>query len=131
MSFLSTILQGAEKYFVGLGEALIGSQAAKNLEASIVGFVKDDIGAVAVDAVNYASTLPDTTDDGKRAAAVAKLKSDLSTAGHDITTIAESTFNLFIEMAYTYVKGTVAGLVAPTIAAKVPATPAAEAADKA
>lgn len=111
---LSKILPFLAHYFIGLGEALIGSAAAKSLEAGIVSFVKTDVGALAIDAVEYASTLSGSSAD-LHAAAVAKFKSDLKAAGKDITTLAESTADLFIQAAYNYVKGTVAAIVPPVL----------------
>lgn len=115
-SFLSKVLTAAEGFFKGLFADLIGA-AAEPLETAVVGFVKTDVGQLAVDSVQYASTLIGDNPTLK-AAAVAKLKADLATAGKDITTIAESTLNLFIELAYTYVKGTVAAIPAALAAAK-------------
>lgn len=117
---LSKILPFLAHYFVGLGEALIGSAAAKSLEAGIVNFVKTDVGGLAIDAVEYASTLGVANADA-HAAAVTKFKSDLTAAGHDITTLATSTADLFIQVAYNYVKGTVASIVPPVLPTAAPA----------
>lgn len=121
---LSKILPFLAHYFVGLGEALIGSAAAKDLEAGIVSFVKTDVGALAIDAVEYASTLGGSSAD-LHATAVTKFKADLTAAGKDITTLATSTADLFIQVAYNYVKGTVAAIVPPVLpTVAVPAAPA-------
>lgn len=121
---LSVILPFLGHYFVGLWSAFLG-QDLKALEQGIVSFVKTDIGKLAVDAVQTvnAQTL---TNSAKRDAAVAVLKTDLVNAGHDITKLAESDFNLFIESAYTYVKNTISsltsGAVVPTPAPAAPTT---------
>lgn len=119
MFLISSILPFLEKYFVGLGEALIGSQAAKSLEQGIVAFVKTDVGALAIDAVQYASTLTGSDTD-LHAAAVAKFKTDLTAAGKDIETVGQDSFDLFIQAAYVYVKGTISQIKPPTL----PSTPA-------
>ena len=111
MSFLSTALHAVEGFFKGVFSAILGSNEASALETAIVAFVKTDIGALALDAVQYASTLVGDNATLK-AAAVTAFKADLKTAGKDVETLAESTLSLFIELAYTYAKGTVAALPA-------------------
>lgn len=111
MFSLSSILPFLGHYFVGLWSAFLGAEA-KTIEQGIVSFVKTDVGKIAVDAVSAVNPQV-LTNAAKRDAAVALLKADLVTAGKDITTLAESDFNLFIEMAYSYVKNTVAKVTAP------------------
>jgi hypothetical protein len=107
MSFLAKLLVMIEKGFTGFFSTLLGSDAAKSVEAGIVAFVKTDIGKLAVDAVQAISTIPGLASATARDAAIANLKADLKTAGKDAEAIADSTYNLFIEMAYTYVTGTI------------------------
>lgn len=122
MFSLSAVLPFLTNYFEGFAEALIGSSAAKSLETGIVSFVKTDVGKLAIDAVQYADTLPPGgTNAELHAAAVTQFKADLTKAGHDITTLAESTFDLFVQAAYTYVKGTITAIVPATVTAAVPA----------
>jgi len=109
---LSLILPFLAHYFVGLWTAFLGADA-KELEQGIVAFVKTDIGKLAVDAVAAVNTQT-LTNTAKRDAAVALLKQDLVTAGKDAASLAESDFNLFVEMAYSYVKGTLGGLAKAT-----------------
>jgi len=111
-SFFVTAILAVAHLFVDVFKGLFSTDQGKAIEAGIVAFIKTDIGQLAVDAVQYASTLIGKSNDQLRAAAVAKLKTDLETAGKDLTAFGESTLNLFIEMAFTYVQGTVAALPA-------------------
>ena len=109
----SSIFSTLETFFEGFFQDILSSDAGKALEGGIVAFIKTDVGQLALDAIEYASELPaGTSDDELRAAAVAKLKADLVTAGKDITKIGESVLNLFIEAAYNYATGAVSGLKA-------------------
>jgi hypothetical protein len=124
MSFLSKILSSIGHFFVGFFTTILGSDAAKTVEEAIIAFIKTDVGKLALDAVNYASTLPPgTSNDALRAAAVEKLKADLTAAGKDLKTIGTSSLNLFIEMAFTYVSGTISKIptTAPTATPSAPA----------
>lgn len=114
MSFkFSTFITDLEGFFAGFFKEVISSDAGKTLEQGIVSFVKTDIGKLALDAVEYASTLPaGTTQDALRSAAVAKLKEDLSATGKDLVSIGTSTLNLFIEAAFTYAQGTLTAVAA-------------------
>jgi hypothetical protein len=89
-----------EGFFVNLFKGIFDSSSAKAIEANIVTFVKTDVGALAVDAVEYVeAALPGSSSADKRAAAVAKLKTDAAAAGKDLTSLAESTLNWFVETA--------------------------------
>ncbi len=112
VSFFQQFLVGAEKFFEGFFKQILGSQEAKTLEQAVLDFVKTDVGKLALDAVNIASAMPITGNDQIRAAAVAQLRTDLGKAGKDASTLATSTLNLFIELAFTYVTGSLPGLVA-------------------
>jgi hypothetical protein len=112
-SFFVTAILAVAHLFVNVFKGIFSTDQGKQIEAGIVAFVKTDVGQLAVDAVQYASTIGGgQTNDQLRAAAVAKLKQDLVTAGKDLTAFGESVLNLFIEMAFTYVQGTVAALPA-------------------
>ncbi len=103
---MSTILSAVESIFKGIFNKILGPTEAQNLEDAVINFVKTDVGKLAVDAVQLASaTIGDNA--SLRATAVAALKADLQKAGKDAETIGESTLNLFVEMAYTYVSGIV------------------------
>jgi hypothetical protein len=93
-----------EGFFVGLFKGIFDSGSAKQIEQSVVAFVKTDVGALAVDAVEFvASEMPGTDGVAKRDAAVAKLKTDAAAAGKDLSALAESTLNWFVETALQYV----------------------------
>jgi len=77
------------------GEAAIASFEAK---------VTPDVYKLAEDAVTAAASLGGGA--ASRDAAVAQLKTDLVTAGHDITTWAENELNALVELAYLAVKPT-------------------------
>jgi hypothetical protein len=110
-SFFVTALLGIAHLFTNIFKGIFSSDQGKQIEDGIVAFIKTDVGQLAVDAVQYASTLVGDSNT-LRAAAVAKLEADLKTAGKDLTAFSESVLNLFIEMAFTYVQGTVAALPA-------------------
>lgn len=91
----------------------ISGQLQISLESFLKSFVQDDLGKLAVDAVNYAQTFPGfaaSTDIEKRNAAKSKLKTDLEAAGHDITKFTESLLNFLIETALQAVRS---GIVTP------------------
>jgi len=94
-----SVLSGIGNYFKHLGLSLFGQ-----LKASIASFLNDfvtqDLGKLAVDAVEYVqASLPNATGDEKRAAAKAKLVADLKAAGHDAEQFGESVLNFLIEAA--------------------------------
>lgn len=91
-------------FFVNVFKGIFSSSEAKTFENNVIDFVKTDIGALAVDAVEYAQVaLPNGGSVEKRDAAVAKLKADAIAAGKDITGVAESALNTFIELALQFV----------------------------
>jgi hypothetical protein len=118
----SSIVSLISHLFTGTIKKLFASDAGTAIESAVVAFVKTDIGLLDLDAVQYASAIPQS---GKsnvelRDAAKAKLAADLKAAGHDLSTIGESMLNLFIEMAYTYASGLVKNLsVGALVAAAV------------
>lgn len=94
-----SVLGSIGTYFKKLGLSLIG-QLQASIASFLNDFVKDDLGKLAVDAVDFAeSSLPGAAGTDKKAAAVAKLKEDAAKAGHDLTTFGESVFNFLIETA--------------------------------
>lgn len=96
-------------FFVNLFKGIFSASEAKTIESNLVNFVKTDVGALAVDAVEYvAASMPSADGVAKRDAAVAKLKVDAKTAGKDISSLATSMLNLFIEMALQAVLAKVA-----------------------
>jgi len=78
----------------------ISGQLKASAEDFFMAFVKDDLGQLAIDAVEFiADSMPGATDVEKRNAAVAKFIEDAGKAGKDVTTFAVSTLNWFIETA--------------------------------
>ena len=112
MTFSFSKLAGAvAHFFEGFLQNIIGSAEGKAVETGIQAFVKTDVGALTIDAIQYASTLPA----GKgavelRDAAKAKLVADAKTAGKDLGALGEGLLNLFIEMGFTYLTGTLSNL---------------------
>ncbi|SDE83303.1 phage holin, LLH family [Terriglobus roseus] len=86
------------KYLATIGLALIG-KLVPSLKSFLVNFIKSDVGTLAKDAVAYAETLTGATGVEKRDAAVAKLKEDLASAGHDVSEFSASLLNMLIESA--------------------------------
>ena len=108
-SVLSTIFKAIGNYFTNVFLSVLGSEGAKNLETAIKHFITTDIGAMALDAVEYVQdSLPGVTNVSARDAAKAKLVEDAKAAGKDLTLLGESALNLFIEMAYTALKAKLA-----------------------
>jgi len=100
MSFFGSV----GHWFAGLWKAISG-QLQQSLETFLKSFVVDDLGALAVDAVEYVATLdPSMSDADKKAAAIATFKADAIKAGKDIEAFGESLFNFFIETALQAVK---------------------------
>jgi hypothetical protein len=91
MDFFGTI----GSYLKNIGLSLFG-QLKATIASFLNDFVKDDLGTLAVDAVQYAENLGG---DGasKREAAKAKLLDDLTRAGHDAAQFGESVLNFLIE----------------------------------
>jgi glycerol-3-phosphate cytidylyltransferase-like family protein len=96
-------------FFASVFKGIFSSAEAKTFENNVIEFVKTDIGALAVDAVEYVRVaLPNGGSVEKRDAAVAKLKADAIAAGKDITGVAESALNTFIELALQFVLAKIA-----------------------
>lgn len=95
----ANILNAIGSYFKNLGLSLIG-QLKSSVASFLNDFVTNDLGAIAVDAVSYASTLTDKSAIDKREAAKAKFLTDAKTAGHDVEAFGESILNFLIETAY-------------------------------
>jgi heme oxygenase len=95
-----SIGKGIGNYFKTLGLTLLG-QMKVSIATFLSNFVQQDLGHLAVDAVNYSATLLNATPDEKRQAAKDKLVEDLKAAGHaDVTQFGQSTLNFLIESAY-------------------------------
>jgi len=78
----------------------VGGQLAVKTETFLKQFVKEDVAKLAIDAVTVIqSEMPDADGTVKRDAAVAQLKSDLASVGHDVQTFALSTLNWLVETA--------------------------------
>lgn len=91
-------------WFAGLWKALSG-QLKVDLENFLKSFVKDDLGALAVDAVNFVEAkFQGAASIDKRNEAVDKFKEDLAAAGHDLQDFAGSLLIWFIETALQAVK---------------------------
>jgi len=94
-----SVLGAIGTYFKKIGLSLIG-QLKASVASFLNDFVKDDLGALAVDAVNFAeASLPNAAGSDKKEAAIAKLKEDAGKAGHDLTTFGGSVLNFLIETA--------------------------------
>lgn len=86
-------------YFENFFRALAG-QLKITVTTFLKDFVKEDLGKLAVDAVEYVeSSLEGATGIEKRDAAVAKLIADATAAGVDLTKFAKSTLIFFVESA--------------------------------
>lgn len=95
MSVLSAIGHYILNIFKGIAGQL-GENTAQFLES----FANTDLGNLAIDAVTYVEgALQGASGVEKRDAAVAKLKADAATAGHDLSSFAVSTLNFLIETA--------------------------------
>jgi len=94
-----SVFSAVGNYFKNLGLSLVG-QLQASVAAFLTNFVKDDIGKLAVDSVEYAATFADKSGAEKQAIAKAKLLDDLKAAGHDATVFGESVLNFLIEAAY-------------------------------
>ncbi|HEY6018473.1 MAG TPA: hypothetical protein VIY48_00800 [Candidatus Paceibacterota bacterium] len=87
-------------FFVNLFEDIFTSGQAKTIEGNIEAFVKTDIGELALDAVAYVNTkMPGSPSADKQAAARDKLVSDAKASGKDLSSLATSTLNWFVETA--------------------------------
>jgi hypothetical protein len=94
-------------YFEGFFKGLFG-QIKTTVSTFLVSFVETDLGIAAVDAVNFVKieVAPNTADkNALRDAAVAKLKSDLTKAGKDVSSFSQSFLNFLVESAYQAVQG--------------------------
>lgn len=101
---MANIFAAIGGFFVKLFKGIFSSSEAKAFEQNLVDFVHTDIGKLAVDAVEFVEvSLPGGDGVTKRDAAVAKLKADAIAAGKDLTTIATSALNTFVEMALQFV----------------------------
>ena len=99
------------KSFGGFFKGIFTSDQATKIEIGITSFISTDLGALAVDAVEYVQAefpvlLPGASTDevkanslAKRDAAVAKLKADAATAGKDLSAFGQSTLIWFVETA--------------------------------
>ena len=94
-----SLLDNVGSYFKNLGLSLIG-QLKVTVASFLNDFIKDDIGTMAVDAVQYAQTFTDKSGADKQTIAKQKLTEDLKKAGHDVTVFGESVLNFLIETAY-------------------------------
>lgn len=112
---------------VGFFEGIFGSTLSKQIATTINDLAKDDLGKLAIAAVEYVATLPPfSTDVEKRDAAKAKLVADAQAAGQDLLNVGDSVLNMLIELAVQYVQQqTTATAPAPTTAPASPATPTA------
>jgi len=98
-------------YFENVFKAFLGSQGAKDLQSAVEKFVKTDIGAIALDAVEYVKdSLPGLTNVDAREAAKNKLVEDAKAAGHDLSILGQGALNLFIELAYQAMLAQITGL---------------------
>lgn len=94
-----SVLGAVGTYFKKLGLSIIG-QLKSSVASFLNDFVKDDLGTLAVDAVNFAeASLPNAGGADKKAAAIAKLKEDAAKAGHDLETFGQSVLNFLVETA--------------------------------
>lgn len=112
MSFLTSALTRAEKFFTTKLPQAIENESGKTVEDAILTFVKTDVGKLTVDACDYASTLPNISGTAARDAAKARLIADAKAAGKDLEAVGSGLLNLFIEMGYTYLDGVVSELPA-------------------
>lgn len=98
---IGNIFKAFARYFVNVFKAFLGTEGAKGLQDAVKGFITTDIGALALDAVEYVhDSLPGLTDVAARDAAKAKLITDAKAAGHDLGILGQAALNLFIELAY-------------------------------
>lgn len=96
---MGEFLNGIGNYFKNLGLSLFG-QLKVSVAQFLNSFIQQDLGKMAIDAVQYAATLTDKSGADKQAAAKQKLTDDLKAAGHDVTQFGESILNFLIESAY-------------------------------
>jgi len=85
-------------YLSGVLKAL-GGQLKVKLIDWLKSYAVDELGILAIDAVNYANTLIGSAGDEKKAAAKSKLLADLKAAGKDVESFSESLLNFLIESA--------------------------------
>lgn len=105
MSIVGTIFGGIGHWFESLWKGISG-QLKVSIETFLKSFVEDDLGKLAVDAVNFVSA-EGLQDVAARDAAAAKFVADAIAAGHDAASFAVSTVNWFIETALQAVKSSV------------------------
>lgn len=75
-------------------------------------FLKDDVGKLAIDAVNYAATFTDEDGDGKREISRNQLVRDAEKAGNDLVNAGDSLLNFLIEAA---LQAVIAGAVTEAV----------------
>lgn len=101
-------------WFEGLWKGISG-QLKTSIEQFLKTFVTDDLGKLAVDAVEWVEAgMPGAASTLKRDTAVQMFKQDLMKAGHDLANFAESTLNWFVETALQAVKAEAAKVTAHT-----------------
>lgn len=104
MSF-KDVLSKVSDFLFGVFSKIVGESLAKSLSVSLTDLAKDDVGKLAIDAVEYVqSNIPGAGSTEKRDAAKAKLIADAKAAGHDLASFGESFLNLLVELAVQYVK---------------------------
>ena len=108
---MTNVLTNAETYFAKIATT-IEDEAKPVFSSLLTNFVETDLGKLAIDAVNYAATLTDESDDGKRDAAKTQLLNDAEAAGHDLSTGATSFINFLIETA---LQATLAGAITAAV----------------
>lgn len=92
-------------YIVTFFKAIAGQLGVKTAQF-LEEFAKEDLGKLAIDAVDYVEgALPGAGSVEKRDAAAAKLKTDAIAAGHDVAAFATSTWNWLIETALQAANG--------------------------
>lgn len=113
---IGTIVKAVGGFFVTLFKGIFTSDEAKVIEGNFIDFVKTDVGKLAVDAVQVVSaTMPQADGVTKRDAAVAQLIADAKAAGKDLTPLATSTLNWFVETALQAVLAHVTTLAAGVV----------------
>ncbi len=85
------------------------TDAEATLAAFLGKFITDDVGKLAVDAVNYAARNVDGSGADKRDAAKTQLLNDAAAAGQDLASEGDAALNFLIETALQAVS---AGIVA-------------------
>lgn len=97
MAGIKQFFESIGHYLLGIGKA-IGAQLKIDTETFLKTFVKDDLGALAVDAVKYVQGL-ELKDTAARDAAKTQFVADAEKAGKDLAAFGQSQLNWFIETA--------------------------------